>query len=174
MSWVWLGLRSDVPAGAFAATRARTASGVDAGFLVAWPPDDDRPARAAKVDQRAVDVDGPAGWVSFGLLPRGHSLAFDDPAVTGMLRRVLSLAPTRMFSTLSVGDDRFVGTLTGSVGRDERLTNDPCALLAPAQLLEVQVGFIGRTGPLPGPVTQRYGGANPWPWDRFDTSKSPI
>jgi len=35
------------------------------------------------------------------------------------------------------------------------------------RVLEVGEGLFGRVAPPAGPVIERYGSANPWPWDRY-------
>ena len=37
----------------------------------------------------------------------------------------------------------------------------------PARLLRVGAGAIGAAPPPCGPTIERYGSAQPWPWDRF-------
>jgi len=138
------------------------------GFLGAWPAESDRPTRtAAKIDARAIDGTGQGGWVSLVTAPPGLFLPFDDPAVAHATRMVLAMAPADVFSTLVEGDDRCLGALTGMHGDSGRLGYDPFANLFPAVVLRVGPGILGHM-PMPvGPSTQRYGGANPWPGDRF-------
>jgi hypothetical protein len=119
------------------------------------------------VDRRAIDRDGEAAWISLVLAPAGVSLDFDDPVVLGATRAVLGLEPVRALSTLIVERIRFAGALTADDVLSERLRSDPFARIFPGQLLEVAPGLIGRMPAPVGPGVQRYGGGNPWPWDRF-------
>ena len=167
MSWLWFGIRSRPPAQAYASAPVATDSGSPAGFVAAWASEVKRPRGASKIDARAVDPDGPAGWVSVVVPPAEQTLPFDDPAVAEAIRRVLALPPADVCSTLSLSDDRWAGALTAMYERDSRLDGDPFAILYPARILHVESGFLGHTPALPGPVMQRYGGGNPWPWDRF-------
>jgi len=48
-----------------------------------------------------------------------------------------------------------------------RLADDPFARVFPARVLRVAAGVLGRVAPPVGPVIERHGSANPWPWDRF-------
>jgi len=41
----------------------------------------------------------------------------------------------------------------------------------PRCLVRVGPGLLGRTPTPVGPMTQRYGAANPWPWDRFPEAR---
>lgn len=167
MSWLWFALRSDAPSNSAASAPVRTVDGTAAGHLVAWERSADRPDGAAKIDARAVDPSGGAGWVSLVLPGESETLPFDDAAVSGALRDVLALSPAQVFSTLSAGDDRWLGSLTATPSRDERLASDPFARLARPMVLRVDAGFLGLTPALPGPVIQRYGSDTPWPSDRF-------
>ena len=49
-----------------------------------------------------------------------------------------------------------------------RLADDPFARIFPASILRVGPGVVGVTTAPVGPTIERYGSANPWPWDRFD------
>ncbi|MDQ6782068.1 MAG: hypothetical protein M3063_01200 [Actinomycetota bacterium] len=173
MSWLWLAVRDAAAAGTRASASLQTRDGLPGGFLAAWDATEERPPGAVKVDARAVDLVGEPGWVSLVMAPGVISLPFDDPAVSGAIRRVLSLEPAAVCSTLTVGDDRFVGALTACHELDGRLRGDPFAALFPARLLHIDGGFLGETPGLPGPVIQRYGAANPWPWDRFPSYEAP-
>ena len=81
---------------------------------------------------------------------------------------VLAAPPVDVVSTFVTGDDRFVGAITAVHDDDAiRLRDDPFATIFPATLVRVGPGLLGTTPAPVGPVIQRYGGANPWPWDRF-------
>lgn len=166
MRWAWLALRDELPADAWAAALVGV-NGEPVGYLVAWDAGRTKPEGAAKVDARAVNPAGLSGWASLVWAPDHVTLPFDDPAVSETIRSVLALPAAAVFSTLSVGDDRFVGALTACSERDGRLHNDPFTRLFPARLVAVGPGLLGATPALPGPVMQRYGGASPWPCDTF-------
>ena len=166
MTWAWLALRDEQPGPAIAGALAGV-DGTPVGYLVAWDSGTDRPEGAAKVDARAINPAGPSGWASLVWAPDGVSLPFDDPAVSEAIRHVLALSPATVCSTLTTGDDRFVGALTACSERDTRLDHDPFARLLPARVVTLGPGLLGATPVLPGPVIQRYRADNPWPWDTF-------
>lgn len=168
MSWVWFDLCPEPRADAVACARAASDDGRCSGFVCAWGHDRRQPsATAVKVDERAVDPSGAPGWVSLARAPQGLFLPFDDPEVVQATRMVLSLPPREAFSTLLEGDDRCVGALTGTHGARDDLAYDPFANLFPVVVMQVEAGMLGRMPAPVGPVTQRYGADNPWPWDRF-------
>lgn len=168
MSWSWFDFGAEPAGPTLATARAWSVDGRSLGFLAAWPADEDQPTpTAAKIDSRAIDAAGGGGWVSLVLGPPGLFLPFDDPAVTQATRMVLAMPPADIFSTLVEGDDRCRGALTGGHGDTGRLGYDPFANLFPALILRVEPGILGRMPAPVGPCTQRYGGGNPWPWDRF-------
>ena len=168
MSWVWFDLCPGPVTDALASAAAYDEQGREIGTLAAWRHDVPRPSpSAAKVDQRAVDPSGAAGWVSWARGADGLFLPFDDPAVAQATRMVMSMPPAGVFSTLVEGDDRCVGALTATYGDRRELTYDPFANLFPTIVLRVEAGVLGRMPAPTGPVTQRYGADNPWPWDRF-------
>lgn len=174
MSWCWLALLeagAGPPArasGPLAAAEARDARGVVVGLLAAWPPHERPPVPAAKVDARAIDPAGSGGRISLVLAPRGVRLPFDDLAVQGARRAVLAGPPRRLVSTLVRGESIFAGAITALPdGEPDTLVDDPFARVFPARRLEVAAGLLGAM-PMPaGPVIERYGSGNPWPWDRF-------
>jgi hypothetical protein len=169
MSWVWFDLcRAPPDDSVLASAPAWTKDGRSAGALCAWAAEREQPTPSAtKVDARAVDGSGGDGWVSLVLAPPGVFLPFDDPAVAQATRMVLGMPPADVFSTLVEGDDRCRGALTGMHEEPGRLGYDPFANLFPVVVLGVGPGLLGRMPAPVGPSTQRYGGANPWPWDRF-------
>lgn len=175
MSYCWLRRAGARPDGALAWARLWTLEGAEAGGLAAWAASagasvDD--AAAVKIDARAVDPTGPAGYASLTWAPEGSWLPFDDVAVSGSIRRVLAGPSCDLVSALSQSDSRFLGALVGVV-EDEpdrarvRLADDPFALLFPRRLLRVDAGLLGRAPTAVGPSMQRYGAGSPWPWDRF-------
>jgi len=168
VSWLWFDLSPDIATGVVASARVFDGDGAARGLLCAWADDHDRPtATAVKIDSRAIDPVGDAGAVSLVLAPDGQYLPFDDPAVAHATRMVLAMPPAAVFSTLVDGDDRCRGSLTGVHGDDGRLGYDPFGVLFPPVVLRVEAGILGRMPSPSGPVTQRYGATNPWPWDRF-------
>ena len=72
-------------------------------------------------------------------------------------------------STLLRDASHFEGAITlarGEEGR-ARLRDDPFARVFPARMLRLGPGIIGAPAAPVGPTIERYGSANPWPWDRF-------
>lgn len=163
MTWLWFAVRPAPPEACRATAAIWTAEEEPAGHLIAWERSTDRPNGAAKIDGKAVDPSGGPGWVSLVLPKSDETLPFDDPSVSGALRRVLRLPPAPVFSTLSGGEDRWLGALTGDTGPGVRLDDDPFAAVGPRRVPRVDAGFLGHTPALPGPVIQRYGSGHPWP-----------
>jgi hypothetical protein len=99
------------------------------------------------------------------------SLLFDDPAVQEARRQVLGAArPFDAVSTLLRDASHFEGSVTVArgAGDEARLAwDDPFARIFPARLLRVPGGVLGRVPAPAGPTIERYGSAQPWPWDRF-------
>ncbi len=165
---MWFDLCPEATGSVAASAPAWASDGAPAGVLCAWAADLEQPSpTAAKIDARAVDPGGGEGWVSLVLARPGLFLPFDDPAVAQATRMVLSMHPADVFSTLAEGDDRCRGALTGMHGDPGRLGYDPFSNLFPAVVLRVGPGLLGQMPAPVGPSTQRYGAANPWPWDRF-------
>ena len=104
----------------------------------------------------------PGGWVSLVLVDAARAPLFDDPAVSGALRRVLDGPPADAVTTFVRDSSHFAGALT--LRRSDRwmLRDDPFARIHPAQVFEVGAGLLATVSPPPGPVTQRYAG-QPWP-----------
>lgn len=164
MSWCWFALLDD-PAdaeGSLANAPATDLEGATVGTLAAWPPGRRPVSGAARMDDRLVDPDGDAAWLSLILLARDRSPLFDDPAVSGALRQVLSGRPPDGVSTLVRDSSHFAGAVTVRRGKPEELRSDPFARVGHAQVLRVERGLFGRAAPVPGPVIQRYSG-KPWP-----------
>jgi hypothetical protein len=82
---------------------------------------------------------------------------------------VLSRPPLAAVSTLLRDDSHFEGSITVARSADSMrwLREDPFASIYPAMLLAVQAGILGSVPAPTGPTIERYGSANPWPWDRF-------
>jgi hypothetical protein len=161
----WLALVDEPPDGATAAAGLSEPDGAPAGWLAAWSQRA-KPVRSAlRVDPRIVDPDGDAGWISLVLVAPPFALPFDDLAVQQARRDVLARAPAvRAVSTLLRDSSHFQGAITVT---DERRDGDPFARLAPRRVLRAGPGLFGRPAPPVGPTIERYGSANPWPWDRY-------
>jgi hypothetical protein len=121
------------------------------------------------MDARLLDPAGAAAVVSLVLVPDGVRLAFDDPAVQQARRAILAGPPFHAVTTLLCDASHFEGSLVVARGGDgaARLAADPFARLFPARVLHVDAGLLGSVPPPAGPVIERYGSAQPWPWDRF-------
>jgi hypothetical protein len=173
MTRCWLALLEAPAADATAQSQVHDAHGSPAGWLAAWRQRP-RPVRAARrVDHRIVDPDGEPAWISVVLPPEGVRLAFDDLAVQHARRRVLAEPAQAAVSTLMRDASHFEGAITVARGAGvTRLADDPFARIFPARILRVGAGVLGATAGPAGPVIERYGSANPWPWDRFDTAAS--
>jgi hypothetical protein len=169
MSHCWLALVPDPASGTFAQAQVRDADGRAAGWLAAWRQRA-KPVRSARrVDDRIVDPGGAPALISLVLPPGGTRLAFDDLAVQHARRRVLTELPQDAVSTLMRDASRFEGSITVARGSGvTRLADDPFARIFPARILRVGPGVLGVTAAPAGPPIERYGSANPWPWDRFD------
>ena len=170
MSRCWLALLEGTADGADAAARVATTEGHPAGTLAAWRQRA-KPARdARRVDERLIDPDGPAAWISLVLPPPGVRLPFDDPAVQQARRLVLLHTFPAAVSTLLRDDSHFEGAITvaRSPAEKQRLRDDPFARIFPSRMLSIEAGILGAVSPPTGPTIERYGSDNPWPWDRFD------
>ncbi len=165
----WLALVAEPPDGPDAAAPAWDLDGTPAGWLAAWRRRSKPVREALRVDPRAIDPDGAAGWASLVLPPRRLAIAFDDLAVQHARRVALAdPRPPPVRSTLLRDDSHFAGAITALHGDDPgRLGGDPFARVHPARRLRLGPGLLG-TMPAPaGPVIERYGSANPWPWDVY-------
>ena len=171
MTRCWLALLEGPAADATALAEVRDADGRPAGWLAAWRQRA-KPVRAARrVDDRIVDPDGEPAWVSLVLPPDGVRLAFDDVAVQQARRRVLAEPAPDAVSTLMRDASHFEGAITvARAAGVARLVDDPFARIFPARILCVGAGVLGAVTAPAGPVIERYGSANPWPWDRFDAA----
>lgn len=170
MSWCWFAVRSDRPDDALAAAAFTEIDGDGTGFLAAWSSEHDEPPGAARIDSRIINHSGDDALASLALAPPGVSLRFDDISVSQAIRMALSMPPPDALSTLTHGDARYVGAISIVQGADAaRLNYDPFAVLFPARKLRVQTGLFARMPAPAGPVTQRYGAGNPWPFDRFES-----
>jgi hypothetical protein len=170
VSWAWLALVPSSPSDADAVARASEGD-EDVGALAAWAQRAKPVREARRVDARIVDPDGAPAVVSLVLPPPGVRLLFDDPAVQQARRRVLLGPPFDAVTTLLRDSSHFEGAVTVARGGDAaRLRwEDPFARIFPARVLEVDAGLFGRVPAPAGPTIERYGSAQPWPWDRFET-----
>ena len=163
MSWCWFAVVDPEKAsGALASAAASELDGRPAGVLAAWPAGRKPVPHAVRMDARVVDPDGAAAWVSLVEVAADRAPLFDDPAVSGAMRAVLSGRRLDAVTTLVRDSSRFAGSL--SVSRTDLgvLRDDPFGRIRPARLLRVESGLLGTVPPPPGPVTQRYAG-QPWP-----------
>ena len=169
MSWCWLALTEEWPDDATAAAWA-SAHGERAGVLAAWCRRAKPRRDARRMDARLVDPDGEPASVSLVLPPPGVRLKFDDLAVQEARRRILAGPPFDAVSTLLTDASHFEGAIVVARGDQVRRLpdEDPFARIFPARLLDVGAGLFGSTPPPAGPTIERYGSAQPWPWDRFD------
>jgi hypothetical protein len=168
MSWAWFALLDAPSDDASAQAAAFAADGRPAGWLAAWRRRA-RPSREARrVDDRIIDPAGPEAWISLVAPPPGVRLLFDDMAVQQARRVVLAQPPADAVSTLLRDASHFEGAITVARGAAvARLADDPFARVFPARLLRVGAGVLGRVPAPAGPTIERYGSAQPWPWDRF-------
>jgi hypothetical protein len=168
MTWCWLALVPDVPERADAWARAGD------GYLAAWRRHAKPVRDALRVDARIIDEHGEAATVSLVRAPAGVRLLFDDLAVQEARRQVLARRPFDAVSTLLSDSSHFEGAVTVARRGDvERLDEDPFARVFPARLLVVEAGLFGRVAPPAGPTIERYGSAQPWPWDRYEAVSPP-
>jgi hypothetical protein len=171
MTRCWLALLNEPADDATAQAAVRNADGGVVGWLAAWHRRG-KPARPARrVDERIIDPDGHPAWISLVLPPNGVRLAFDDLAVQQARRRILAEPPLDAVSTLMRDASHFEGAVTVARGAGvRRLADDPFARIFPAQILRVDAGVLGAAAAPAGPTIERYGSANPWPWDHFDAT----
>jgi hypothetical protein len=169
MTRCWLAVVAERPSDATAVAAVYDADGNPAGWLAAWRQRAKPVRTARRVDDRIVDRGGAPAWISLVVPPDGTRLAFDDLAVQHARRRVLAEPPQDAVSTLMRDASHFEGAITVARGAGvARLVDDPFARIFPASILRVGPGVLGAVAAPTGPAIERYGSANPWPWDRFD------
>jgi hypothetical protein len=168
MSWSWLALLDEPALDATAQAAVRDTDGNPAGWLAVWAGRA-KPLRSARrIDARVVDRGGAAAWLSLVRPPAGVRLAFDDLAVQQARRAVLAWPPQDAVTTHLSDASHFEGALTVARGPGvARLGDDPFARIFPARLLHVDAGLFGAVALPCGPTIERYGSAQPWPWDRY-------
>jgi hypothetical protein len=169
MTRCWLALVDSEPRGAFASATVTAAAGSSGSVLAVWRQRAKPTRGALRCDERIVDRQGAAAWASLVLAPPGIRVPFDDLSVQQARRELLSRPPFDAVSTLLLDDSHFEGSIVLARGPHarHRLTEDPFSLVFPAQLLQVECGVLGSVAAPTGPTIERYGSANPWPWDRF-------
>lgn len=165
----WLALVDAPPDDADAAAAAHDATGAPAGALAAWWGNRKPVPEARRVDARLVDPAGASATISLVRPPHGISLLFDDHAVQQARRRVLAGPRFDAVATLLSDASHFEGAVTVARGDAQvaRLRDDPFAYIFRARILTVGPGVLGALPAPAGPTIERYGSANPWPWDRF-------
>jgi hypothetical protein len=170
MSWSWLALIDGPAEDATAQARVHDPEGTPAGWLAAWQRRAKPVRDARRIDARVIDPQGDEAWISLVRPPAGVRLAFDDLAVQQARRAVLAGPPPDAVTTLLSDASHFEGALTVARGGDaaRRLADDPFARVFPARVLRVEPGLLGRVLPPCGPTIERYGSAQPWPWDRYE------
>jgi len=167
MSRAWVALVDERADGADAQAPLTTLAGEPAGWLTAWLRRAKPVREARRADPRLIDPDGAEATISVVWPARERGLlAFDDVAVQHARRAVLQSAfPPDAVSTLLVDDAHFAGAIT--VRREPCTDDDPFARVEPGRVLRVGAGVVGAF-PLPvGPVIERHGSAQPWPWEWF-------
>ena len=142
----------------------------------------DRRARAVRVwEPVAGEGSAPPAerwYLSIAVDLGTSALSFDDPAIEGAIRRVLAsylpLIGRRFVATSTLMPDwqSCCGGLTAfSAGSDAEARTlaleDPWRSLFPGRVFRLERAILRQVAPPSGPNTQRYGGANPWPGDRF-------
>jgi hypothetical protein len=168
MTWCWFALSPEPDPAATASAAAYGPDGTPAGWILIWRRRA-RPSHAAcRADDRIADPVGAAAWLSLVRPPVGVRLPFDDLAVQQARREVLAREPMDAVTTLLGDASHFEGALTvAREGQVARLVDDPFARIFPQRVLRVDAGVLGRALSPCGPTIERYGSANPWPWDRF-------
>ena len=167
MSRAWVAVLDEPADGADAQAPLTTPDGEPAGWLVAWLRRAKPVREARRADPRLIDPHGAPAEISLVWPERERGLlAFDDLAVQQARRAVLGCAlPPDAVSTLLVDDSHFAGAIT--VRRADAIDDDPFARVEPARVLHVGAGVVGAFALPVGPVIERHGSAQPWPWERF-------
>ena len=166
MSRAWIALLDEPASGADAQAPLEELDGEPAGWLVAWLRQSKPVREARRVDPRLIDAHGLPAELSIVWPDRERGLlAFDDLAVQHARRATLRHArPPDAVSTALVDDSHFAGSIT--VWRGAR-GEDPFARVEAARVLRVGAGVVGAFALPAGPVIERHGSAQPWPWAWF-------
>lgn len=117
-------------------------------------------------------------YVSLVANPDDAAFDFDDPAVAGAERATLAAflphLGTSFIAMSTLMNDWFhcSGAITvfraaSPVEAASLAASDPWRTLGPHRLYRMQRAVFRRVKPPPGPNTQRYGAANPWPGGSF-------
>jgi hypothetical protein len=166
--WCWFALVEGavderLASTAVASALATNADGAPVGTFAAWPAGRKAVGPALRMDERLVDPDGRAAWVSLVVVARQIAPLFDDVAVSQALRQVLRGWPPAAVSTLVRDATTFAGSVTvGRTDSPRRLRDDPFARLHPARVLRAGPGMFAALPAPAGPAIQRYTG-KPWP-----------
>ena len=163
--WCWFAVLppgAPADAAALATATAISADGATFGVLAAWPSGRKPVPDAVRMDARLVDPAGGTAWVSLVQIAADRAPLFDDPAVSGALRAVLSGRRLDAVTTFVRDSSHFAGSMIVSRTHPAILHDDPFARIRKAVVLHVESGLLADVAPPPGPVTQRYAGL-PWP-----------
>ena len=117
-------------------------------------------------------------YVSLVANPEDAAFDFDDPAVAGAERATLAAflpqVGTRFIAMSTLMNDWFhcSGAITvfraaSPAEAASVAASDPWRALGPHRLYRIRHSVFRRVQPPPGPNTQRYGAANPWPGGSF-------
>ena len=167
MSWCWLAVVDEEPAGCIAAGALSGRAG-PAGVLAAWPRGRKPVREALRADARFVDACGDPATISLVRPPAGVELRFDDLAVQQARRDLLAATWPRAMTALLRDASHYEGSIVAAAaGAEERVAEDPFARLFPARVLRVGAGIVATVPPPVGPAIERYGSERPWPADRF-------
>ena len=170
MTRAWLALRNAPAAQADAQAAVRDEEGREVGWLAAWRRQSKPVKEARRVDPRIIDPHGAEAWISLVWPPRDALLAFDDVAVQEARRRILADGrPPDAVTTVLIDNSHFAGALTIRRGPDAHvlLRDDPFARVADARVLRIDAGIVGEVLLPVGPVIERHGSGQPWPWEHF-------
>ena len=137
-----------------------------------------RVLRVADEIVRDLDEESSDWYVSLVANPDDAAFDFDDPAVAGAERATLgAFLPqigTGFIAMSTLMNDWFhcSGAITvfqaASPAEAASLAaSDPWRALGPHRLYRTRRAMFRRVQPPPGPNTQRYGAANPWPGGSF-------
>jgi hypothetical protein len=166
----WFDMVDGEPDTAWAAAPATDRDGQTTGWLAVWLRPGKPSRRALLADPRAFDRQGAPALVSMVMMDAAVRVIFDDLAVQRARQLLLADNRYRAVTTLARDQSTFGGSLLAVDGSSVGvLADDPFQLVAPARILRVGPGLIGRSPALPAPVIERYGG-QPWPADKFPVS----